>query len=124
MNLLIDPTCGSGRCLLAIHVEAPGNYHVAMDLDLTCVKMTIANFLLHGVVGEVLWMDSLSLEFYGAWKVNEMLNTSIPLPHVCKVEKAELFNFKTSMPVNAIEEGKLVIKETIVTLDSFMEVSK
>ena len=53
-----------------------------------------------------------------------MLNTSIPLPHVRKVEKTELFNFKTSMPVNAIEEGKLVIKESMVTLDSFMEVSK
>jgi type I restriction enzyme M protein len=119
-----DPSCGSGRCLLSMHVLSPGNYYVAADLDLTCVKMTIANFLLHGVVGEVLWMNSLTLEFYGAWKVNEMLNTSIPLPHVRKVEKAELFNFKTSMPVNVVEDGKTLIKQSVVTLDSFMEVSK
>ena len=46
--------------LLSMHVLSPGNYYVAADLDLTCVKMTIANFLLHGVVGEVLWMNSLT----------------------------------------------------------------
>ena len=115
-----DPTCGSGRCLLALHVEAPGNYHVAMDLDETCVKMTIANFILHGVVGEVIWMNSLSLEIYGAWKVNEYLNQGIPLPHVRKAQISELYTYKVPITVPPTEKAV----EKVVTLDSFMEVSK
>ena len=36
-----DPTCGSGRTLLAFQMVAPGNYLVGEDLDRTCVLMTI-----------------------------------------------------------------------------------
>lgn len=114
-----DPCCGSGRNLMAANKIIPGCYHVGMDLDQTCVFMTIANFLLHGIVGEVIWMNSLSLEFYGAWKVNEYLNKGIPLPHVRKAQMSELYSYKVPIPV---EPEKAMDK--VVTLDSFMEVSK
>ncbi|MFA0846352.1 MAG: N-6 DNA methylase [Methanobacterium formicicum] len=70
-----DPTAGSGRNLLAVHVLRPGCYMVAEDIDYSCVLMCLINFLVHGVVGEVIWHDTLTQDFFGAWKVNETLNT-------------------------------------------------
>jgi type I restriction enzyme M protein len=48
---------------------------VAEDIDYSCVLMCLINFLVHGVVGEVIWHDTLTQDFFGAWKVNETLNT-------------------------------------------------
>ena len=114
-----DPCCGSGRNLMAANKIIPGCYHVGMDLDQTCVFMTIANFLLHGIEGEVIWMNSMTQEFYGAWKVNEYLNKDFPLPHVRKAQIEELYSYK--VPITVPSEKPV---ETVVTLDSFMEVSK
>lgn len=73
--LVSDPTCGSGRTLLAFHVRHLGNYLVAEDIDRTCCLMTVCNFILHGVEGEVIWHNSLEPDsFFGAWKTNEFLN--------------------------------------------------
>ena len=74
-KLISDCACGSGRTLLAHHVRNLGNYYVAEDIDKTCAMMCVCNFLLHGVVGEVVWHNSLIPEqFYGAWKINQDLN--------------------------------------------------
>ena len=54
-----DPTCGSGRLLLAYHVRNLGNYLVAEDISRTCCLMTVCNMLIHGCVGEVIQHDSL-----------------------------------------------------------------
>lgn len=54
-----DPTCGSGRLLLAFHVRHLGNYLVGEDLNHTCCLMTVCNMLMHGCVGEVIHHDSL-----------------------------------------------------------------
>jgi type I restriction enzyme M protein len=111
-----DPTCGSGRCLLAAHVLAPGNYMFAEDLDLTCVKMTICNFLIHGVVGEVVWHNSLvPTDFFGAWRTNEFLNT-LGIPHVQKINKEQCFIYQSA---KALESPKNPIKKGPITLDSF-----
>ena len=73
--LVSDPTCGSGRTLLAFHVRHLGNYLVAEDIDRTCCLMTVCNFILHGVEGEVIWHNSLEPDsFFEAWKTNEFLN--------------------------------------------------
>lgn len=67
-----DPTCGSGRNLIAMHAKHPGNYCCGEDIDRTCALMTVCNFILHGVNGEVIWHDSLmptKERFYGAWRV-------------------------------------------------------
>lgn len=70
-----DCACGSGRTLLSFHVKNPGNYYIAEDVDRTCAMMTVCNFLFHGVVGEVIWHNSLNPDsFFGAWRVNEQLN--------------------------------------------------
>lgn len=86
-KLISDCACGSGRTLLAHHVRNLGNYYVAEDLDKTCAMMCVCNFLLHGVVGEVIWHNSLIPEqFYGAWRVNAELNNPLSkwygIPHI------------------------------------------
>lgn len=75
-----DPTCGSGRLLLAYHVRNLGNYLIGEDINYTCCLMTVCNMLIHGCVGEVVWHDSLDLKnFMGGWKVNPLLTrTGIP----------------------------------------------
>ena len=73
--LVSDPTCGSGRTLLAFHVRHLGNYLVAEDIDRTCCLMTVCNFILNGVEGEVIWHNILEPDsFFVAWKTNEFLN--------------------------------------------------
>lgn len=121
-----DCAGGSGRFFLALHTKSPGNYHVAQDLDLTCCKMTIANFLIHGVVGEVVWMNSLTGEYFNGWKVNEWLNSFLPMPHIRNVKQHELELFKTNAQVKTIEKPVEAINEIKgpVTLDSFMEAAK
>lgn len=70
-----DCACGSGRNLLAFHAKHLGNYMVGEDIDRTCAMMTICNFILHGVKGEVIWHNTLIPDsFYEAWRVNENLN--------------------------------------------------
>jgi len=70
-----DPCCGSGRFPLAYHAHNLGNFLFVSDLDRTCCMMTVCNFIIHGVVGEVVWQDSLDPEsWYGGWRVNANLN--------------------------------------------------
>ena len=75
-----DPTCGSGRLLLAYHVRNLGNYLVAEDVSRTCCLMAVCNMLIHGCVGEVICHDSLNPKnFVDGWKVNPTLTlTGIP----------------------------------------------
>lgn len=65
-----DPTCGSGRMLLSSHVKFPGNYMIGQDINYVCCLMSVCNFIIHGVTGEVIHMDTLALTFYGAWRVD------------------------------------------------------
>jgi type I restriction enzyme M protein len=64
----IDPACGSGRTLLALHALQPkmGLLYGA-DLDPICAKMCALNFWLHGIRGEVACMNSLSQQWYFAY---------------------------------------------------------
>lgn len=85
-----DPTCGSGRMLLAFHVRNLGNTLYAEDIDRTCCMMTVCNFLIHGCVGEVVWHDSLWPEtHFGAWRVNE--NLKFGFPSVRTIEKEQCY---------------------------------
>lgn len=58
---VIDPTCGSGRMLLAgSRVMGPFHDYYGIDLDHTCVKMAAINLFLNGVFhGEVMCADAL-----------------------------------------------------------------
>jgi type I restriction-modification system DNA methylase subunit len=67
---VLDPACGSGRLLLQFAKHNPSNYFFGADNSNTCAKMSTLNFFLNGLRGEVAWMDSLRMEFYGGWHIN------------------------------------------------------
>lgn len=67
---ILDPACGSGRILLNAAKQNHKNYFFGADNTITCAKMATLNFFFNGLVGEVAWMDSLSMEWYGGWQIN------------------------------------------------------
>lgn len=86
---VLDNACGSGRMLLAAHIENPRNYCCGQDLDRMCCLMAVCNFIIHGVNGEVVWGNSLDPSDYRyGWRVNEMLNV-IGVPCVRKMDMME-----------------------------------
>lgn len=68
---ILDPACGSGRMLLNTAKCNHRNYFFGADNTDTCAKMSVLNFFLNGMTGEVAWMNSLTMEWYGGWKINE-----------------------------------------------------
>lgn len=102
-----DPTCGSGRLLLAYHVRNLGNYLVGEDINRTCCLMTVCNMLIHGCVGEVICHDSLNPKnFVDGWKVNPSLAwTGIPT-----IQKMSLEEYQVSrnQPLSPYSIQKMV----------------
>ena len=68
---IADPACGSGRLLLAFAKHNPNNWFYGTDNNNTCAKMSALNFFINGLRGEVAWMNTLSMEWYGGWQINE-----------------------------------------------------
>ena len=101
-----DPCCGSGRMLMCGYVESKGKLRaIGQDMDLTSCMMTVLNFWSHGIVGSVIWMDTISNETYGAWRVNKYLNYGIPVPHIEKINPNEAYDFiGVNMKENKIEK--------------------
>jgi type I restriction enzyme M protein len=68
-----DPTCGSGRNLIAHSRLKPENrinsMYYGMDLDLRCCLMTVINMVMYGMKGYVIHMNTLSMEIYKGWRV-------------------------------------------------------
>src|ERR1019366_498793 len=58
---ILDPSCGSGRMLLASNrVNGPTHEYYGVDIDETCVKMTALNLFLNGMFhSEALCADAL-----------------------------------------------------------------
>lgn len=71
LKTAFDPACGSGRTLLAFAKLNPDNFFYGAELSNTCAKMAVINFFLNGLRGEVAWMNSLSMEWYGGWQINQ-----------------------------------------------------
>ena len=67
---VLDPTCGSGRMLLRTAKVNPKNLFYGADNNNTCAKMSTINCFLNGLRGEIAWMNTLSMEWYGGWAVN------------------------------------------------------
>lgn len=67
---ILDPACGSARMLLNFAKNNPNNNFYGADVSNTCAKMATMNFFLNGLKGEVAWMNTLSMEWYGGWHIN------------------------------------------------------
>ena len=106
--MINDCAVGSGRTLLAFHIRHLGNYYVAEDIDPMCVRMTVCNFLLHGVEGEVICHDTLccpdSCVF--AYKVNEGLNN--PLSQYYHVPNIQEIDFNQTILHRQNEQRKII----------------
>lgn len=92
-----DPACGSGRNLLSVHCQLKGNCIMfAEDLDEICVKMTVINFLIHGVQGEVIHHDSLDLDsFFSGYYVNRYIKSKyLPTVQIITQEGSLIMNRK------------------------------
>lgn len=117
MGMVNDCACGSARMLLSAHVKSKGNLIcIGQDLDEVSCKMATLNFWSHGVRGSILQQDTLTLQFYQAWRVNNYLYHGIPIPHIELVSEKEAYNFigvKNTNETKPIELNKT--KETVQT---------
>jgi type I restriction-modification system DNA methylase subunit len=66
---IMDPACGSGRMLLSAAKISRHNYFYGADIDNRCCKMAAINLCLNGLTGEIAWMNSLSVEHWGAYSI-------------------------------------------------------
>lgn len=87
---ICDPCCGSGRMLFAAKKINPNNHFYGADLDETCCKMTTINLFLNGVKGEIAHMNSLSMEFYKAFKLS-----GLPKPEITIINDPKDSDFYT-----------------------------
>lgn len=84
---IADCCVGSGRTLLAAAKINRNAFFYGADNDRKCCLMSVINFCLNGMLGEVAWMNSLSNEFYGGWKIE--LHPEHGTPYVRCIEEAE-----------------------------------
>ena len=68
---ILDPACGSGRMLLSAAALNHENYFFGNDNNHTCAKMAALNCFLNGLIGEIAWMNSLTMEWYSGWAINQ-----------------------------------------------------
>lgn len=71
-----DPTCGSGRMLLAAgKIAREKNKHLhyyGSDIDGTCCRMSLLNMLVNTLDGEIARMDTLRMEHYKSYVIQRM----------------------------------------------------
>lgn len=107
---IIDPTCGSGRNLIAHCRLKPGNrykyFYTGSDLDERCVNMSVINFVMFGMKGVIIHMNALSLEIYKGYRVY-LPETGLGVMPLTKEQcKEYLFSQK--------EEKKIQVPEIIL----------
>jgi type I restriction enzyme M protein len=68
-----DPSCGSSRNLIAHAMKNPKNrmkfFYLGQDLDRRCCLMSVLNFVMFGMSGVIIYMNCLTLEIYGGWRI-------------------------------------------------------
>lgn len=94
-----DPACGSGRLLLAFAEINPDNTFYGADNTNTCAKMSTLNFFVNGLKGEVAWMNTLSMEWYGGWQTNRW-----PSLGIVPIEKEQSRLWSEPKKIEAVTE--------------------
>jgi type I restriction-modification system DNA methylase subunit len=91
-QLIHDPACGSGRMLLS-GAKSLGKFNrfYGSDIDPTCCKMTTVNLCLNGLQGEIAWMNSLSFEHWGGYKIRIEEVKGYYCPVITKLKAGEGF---------------------------------
>ena len=84
-----DCAVGSGRTLLAAAKINRRALFLGADVDRNCCLMCLINLCLNGLKGEVAWMNSLSNEFYGAWRIE--IHPMHLVPFIREITKDECY---------------------------------
>lgn len=92
-GVINDCACGSGRLLLDAHCENPSAILIGQDLDPVACKMAVLNFYVSGVRGSVIHQNTLTLESFQCWRINNYLYHGLPIPHIELVSEREAYNF-------------------------------
>lgn len=92
-SVINDCACGSGRLLLDAYNNNPQSILIGQDLDPVACKMAVLNFYVSGARGSIIHQNTLTGEFYKAWRVNNYLYHGLPIPHIELVSEAEAYNF-------------------------------
>lgn len=115
-NCISDPACGSGTTLLAREEQRrskPGSpdFYYGADVDRRCAMMAAINLCLNNMWGEVAWMDTLSQQFFGAWKIGPHPKNGAPYLRQIKEEESLV---KLKLPEPKEEEAIKPIPEVIL----------
>lgn len=78
---VLDCAAGSGRMLLAAAKLNRNMVFTACDVDNTCVKMAVINFMLNTMQGDVVWMNTLSMEHFKTYRIGKVLSGTHYLPY-------------------------------------------
>lgn len=82
---VLEPACGSGRTLLALHDHMQiNNWYTGDDFDSVCVDMCANNMMFHGMMGVVRHAHSLTREVFAAYVINPHIH-EIGVPHILEV---------------------------------------
>lgn len=107
-----DPTCGSGRLLLASHACNPKNFQYGQDLDRTCCLMSALNMMIHGIQGEVVHGDALNPDsFFSGWAINPNIKQLQGIPHIENLEKENSFIFHVAQSYKKEREAEIKQEE-------------
>ena len=107
---IADPACGSGRMLMAMaKVNRFARFYGA-DVDSNCAKMAVINLCLNSMYGEVAWMNTLTNQYFGGWKI---VPTIKGIPKIVEITEGESYihlklpenkqNTQTELPISAID---------------------
>ena len=115
-GVINDCACGSGRLLLDAHQDNPTAVLIGQDLDPVACKMAVLNFYVAGVRGSIIHQNTLTGEFYHAWRVNNYLYHGLPIPHIELVNQREAYTF-IGLDVSEVKPIELrePVNETVQT---------
>ncbi len=87
---IFDPACGSGRMLMAMaKVNRFARFYGA-DVDPNCAKMAVINLCLNSMYGEMAWMNTLTNQYFGGWKI---VRTKKGIPRIQEITMKESYIF-------------------------------
>jgi type I restriction-modification system DNA methylase subunit len=115
---IMDPACGSGRMLLSAAKVSRRNYFFGADLDNRCSKMCVINLCLNGLIGEVAWMNSLTLEHWGGYEIFYDTNR-LNVPTIKKLNANEGVLANQKFDKVSEESSNVVSINTPITVTQF-----
>ena len=115
-----DPSCGSSRNLIAHSMKNPLNrfnyFYIGQDLDKRCCLMSVLNFVMFGMSGVVIYMNCLSLEIYGGWRI-WMPETLLGVQPLSVEECRQFLHVKEDQII--VEEKIKISKQEPISIDKY-----